>query len=157
MTPLKAGDRAPVFELTSDEGVKVQLSSLHGRKVVLYFYPKDDTPGCTKQACGFRDAYADLDSVEAVVVGVSPDSPESHAKFKRKYHLPFTLLSDPDHAVASLYGAWGEKTLYGKKYEGILRSHFVLDEEGLILDARIRVSPEDSVRLAREAVGGAAA
>ncbi len=156
MTPPKAGDRAPDFELTSDEGVKVRLSSLHGRKVVLYFYPKDDTPGCTKQACGFRDAYADLDSVEAVVVGVSPDSPESHVKFKRKFHLPFTLLSDPDHAVASLYGTWGEKTLYGKKYEGILRSHFVLDEEGLILDARIRVSPEDSVRLAREAVGGAA-
>ncbi|MCX6026837.1 MAG: thioredoxin-dependent thiol peroxidase [Chloroflexi bacterium] len=155
MTTLKPGDMAPDFELVSDEGTKVRLSSLRGRKVVLYFYPKDDTPGCTKQACGFRDAYADLESVEAVVVGVSPDSPESHTRFKRKFRLPFTLLSDPDHTVASHYGAWGEKTLYGKKFEGILRSHFVLDEGGVILDARIKVLPEDSVRFARETVGGA--
>ena len=155
MTTLKAGDIAPDFELTSDEGVQVRLSSLRGRKVILYFYPKDDTPGCTKQACSFRDAYADLESVDAVVVGVSPDSPESHEKFKRKYRLPFTLLSDPDHSVALQYGVWGEKSLYGKKYEGIVRSHFVLDEKGLVLDARIKVSPDDSVRLAREAVTSA--
>jgi len=155
MTTLKQGDMAPDFELVSDEGTQVRLSSLRGRKVVLYFYPKDDTPGCTKQACGFRDAHADLESVEAVVLGVSPDSPESHTRFKSKYQLPFTLLSDPDHTVASRYGAWGEKTLYGKKFEGILRSHFVLDEGGVILDARIKVSPEDSVRFARETVGGA--
>jgi len=154
MTTLKPGDMAPDFELVSDAGAKVRLSSLRGRKVVLYFYPKDDTPGCTKQACGFRDAYADLESVTAVVVGVSLDSPESHTRFKSKYRLPFTLLSDPDHSVASRYGAWGEKTLYGKKYEGILRSHFVLDEGGVILDARVKVAPEDSVRLAREAVSG---
>jgi len=100
MTTLKQGDMAPDFELVSDEGTQVRLSSLRGRKVVLYFYPKDDTPGCTKQACGFRDAHADLESVEAVVLGVSPDSPESHTRFKSKYQLPFTLLSDPDHTVA---------------------------------------------------------
>jgi peroxiredoxin Q/BCP len=155
MTPLKAGDMAPDFELPSDEGVQFRLSSLRGRKVILYFYPKDDTPGCTKQACSFRDAYADLESVDAVVVGVSPDSPDSHVKFKRKYRLPFTLLSDPDHSVASQYGVWGEKSLYGKKYEGIVRSHFVLDEKGVVLDARINVSPDDSVRFAREAVTSA--
>jgi len=155
MTTLKAGDIAPDFELTSDEGVRVRLSSLRGRKVILYFYPKDDTPGCTKQACSFRDAYSDLESVDAVVVGVSPDSPDSHVKFKRKYRLPFMLLSDPDHSVASQYGVWGEKSLYGKKYEGILRSHFVLDEGGIVLDAHIKVSPDDSVRLAREVVTSA--
>ncbi len=157
MTGVKVGATAPDFDLVSDEGTRVRLSSLRGRKVILYFYPKDDTPGCTKQACSFRDAYADLQSVDAVVIGVSPDDPQSHVKFKLKYHLPFTLLSDPDHAVASHYGVWGEKSLYGKKYQGIIRSHFVLDERGVVVDARIKVSPEDSVRLAREAVTAAAA
>src|SRR4030067_2068857 len=130
MTTLKPGDMAPDFELVSDQGTKGRFSSLRGRKVVLYFYPKDDTTGCTKQACGFRDVYADLESVKAAVVGVSPDSPESHTRFKSKHRLLFTLLSDPDHTVASRHGAWGEKTLYGKKVEGILRSHFVTAEAG---------------------------
>jgi peroxiredoxin Q/BCP len=157
MAEVKIGEVAPDFDLVSDQGTRVRLSSLRGRKVILYFYPKDDTTGCTKQACGFRDAYADLQTVEAVVIGVSPDDPQSHVKFKLKYRLPFTLLSDPDHAVASRYGAWGEKTLYGKKYQGVIRSHFVLDEQGVVLDARIKVSPEDSVRLARETVSSGAA
>ncbi len=156
MAGVKVGEAAPDFDLVSDEGKRVRLSSLRGRKVILYFYPKDDTTGCTKQACGFRDAYADLQSVDAAVIGVSPDNPASHVKFKLKYHLPFTLLSDPDHAVALRYGVWGEKSLYGKKYQGIIRSHFVLDEHGVVVDAHIKVSPDDSVRLAREAVTPAA-
>jgi thioredoxin-dependent peroxiredoxin len=156
MTGVKVGDTAPDFTLVSDEGKQVRLSSLRGRKVILYFYPKDDTTGCTKQACGFRDAYADLQSVDAVVIGVSPDDSQSHLKFKLKYHLPFTLLSDPDHTVALRYGAWGEKSLYGRKYQGIIRSHFVLDERGVVIDAHVKISPEDSVRLAREAVSTAA-
>ncbi len=107
------GDVAPDFELTNDAGEPVKLSSLRGKPVVLYFYPKDDTPGCTTQACGIRDVYGDFDRAGAVVLGVSPDDEASHTRFKEKYALPFTLLADPDHAVSEQYGAWGEKTYQG--------------------------------------------
>ena len=151
---IQVGKLAPPFTLPDQSGAPISLADFRGRDVVVYFYPRDDTPGCTKEACGFRDAWKQLGKQGVVVLGVSPDSEQSHAKFAKKYALPFTLLSDPDHTVASRYGAWGEKTLYGKKSEGILRSHFVLDEGGVILDARVKVAPEDSVRLAREKVSG---
>lgn len=143
--PLNVGDLAPDFELTTDSGATVKLSDFRGRRVVLYFYPKDDTSGCTTQACGFRDAYPVIEEQNAVVLGVSPDGVKSHQKFKTKYDLPFTLLVDEDHAVAEAYGAWGEKSMYGKKYMGVIRSHFVIDEQGRIADAQVKVSPTDSV------------
>lgn len=129
---LEPGDSAPDFELQSDAGETVRLSDLRGQKVILYFYPKDNTPGCTTEACEFRDRAADLESHGASVLGVSPDSIESHLKFKSKYELPFTLLSDPDHSVAAAYDAWGEKKMYGKTFEGILRTTYVIDEQGVV-------------------------
>ena len=126
------GAKAPDFSLPTHDGTKLKLSSLRGRPVVLYFYPKDDTPGCTKEACGFRDAKPRLAKHEAVVLGVSPDSPESHAKFRKKYSLPFTLLADEGHKVAEKYGAWREKNMYGKKSMGIARSTFIIDAEGRV-------------------------
>ncbi len=139
---LEAGSEAPDFTLEDDEGRKVSLSSFKGRTVVLYFYPKDDTPGCTKEACGFRDAYDDFLAKGAAVVGVSPDKAASHARFKSKHGLPFVLLADPDHAVLSAYGAWGEKSMYGKKYEGVLRSTVIIGPDGTIRRAFPKVSPE---------------
>jgi peroxiredoxin Q/BCP len=127
------GQPAPDFSLSSTSGQTVALRDLRGRKVVLYFYPKDDTPGCTREACDFRDNLARAESAGAVVYGVSRDSIASHDKFRAKYRLPFELLSDPDHALASKYGAWGEKTLYGKKIVGTIRSTFVIDEKGRVL------------------------
>ena len=154
VTPtLKVGDPAPDFELKSDTGDTVRLSDFRGRRVVLYFYPKDDTTGCTTQACGFRDAYPQIEERNAVVLGVSPDGEASHRKFKTKYNLPFTLLVDADHKVAEAYGVWGKKSLYGKEYDGIFRSHFVIDEEGKLADAQVKVSPTDSVARALEAIG----
>ena len=154
VTPtLKVGDPAPDFELKSDTGDTVRLSDFRGRRVVLYFYPKDDTTGCTTQACGFRDAYPQIEERNAVVLGVSPDSEASHRKVKTKYNLPFTLLVDADHKVAEAYGVWGKKSLYGKEYDGIFRSHFVIDEEGKLADAQVKVSPTDSVARALEAIG----
>jgi thioredoxin-dependent peroxiredoxin len=150
---LKVGDPAPEFELRTDRGETVRLSDFRGRRVVLYFYPKDDTTGCTAQACGFRDAYPRIEERNAVVLGVSPDSVTSHRKFKTKYDLPFTLLVDPDHRVAQAYGVWGKKSLYGKEYEGIIRSHFIIDEQGNLADVQVKVSPGDSVARALEALG----
>jgi peroxiredoxin Q/BCP len=124
------GESAPGFTLTSDTGHEVSLESLRGRPVVLYFYPKDDTPGCTAQACGIRDAWEEFQQAGAVVLGVSPDGEDSHAKFKEKYDLPFTLLADTDHQVADAYGVWGEKSYAGKTYMGVNRSTFVIDPEG---------------------------
>lgn len=129
---IEVGDKAVDFTLVTDEGDKLKLSSLRGRTVVLYFYPKDDTPGCTKEACGFRDLQAELEAAGVVVLGVSPDGPESHVRFRQKYRLPFTLLSDPQHAVAERYGAWREKNMYGKKTMGIARSTFIIDPEGRV-------------------------
>src|SRR5262249_52736527 len=127
---VREGDVAPDFTLTSDAGEAVTLSSLRGKPVVLYFYPRDDTPGCTKQACGIRDAYGEFQAKGAVVLGVSPDDEGSHVKFRDKYDLPFTLLADPDHAVADQYGVWGEKKFAGRKYMGVTRSTFVIDGDG---------------------------
>ena len=122
----------------------MRLSDFRGRKVVLYFYPKDDTSGCTTQACSFRDSYPEIEEQNAVVLGVSPDDAKSHQKFKTKYNLPFTLLVDQDHQIADQYGTWGEKSMYGKKYQGIVRSHFVINEAGEIVDVQYNVSAKDS-------------
>ena len=135
------GDSAPDFTLRSDAGDEVTLSSLRGRPVVLYFYPKDDTPGCTTQACGIRDAYGEFERAGAVVLGISPDDERSHEKFKQKYDLPFTLLADPDHAVAEQYGVWGEKSYQGRTYLGVMRSTFVVDADGVIRRVMHDVKP----------------
>jgi peroxiredoxin Q/BCP len=139
------GSKAPDFELPSDEGSTVRLSDLRGKPVVLYFYPKDDTPGCTAQARGIRDAWGELQRRGAVVLGVSPDSAESHVKFKEKYGLPFTLLADEDHAVSEEYGVWVEKRNYGKTYMGIERSTFVIDAEGNLAKVMRNVKPDEHV------------
>jgi peroxiredoxin Q/BCP len=140
---LEEGTIAPDFTLSADGGGEVTLSDYRGKKVVLYFYPKDDTPGCTTEACNFRDDYSEILTAGAVVLGVSPDSVTSHDKFRLKYQLPFALLSDPDHRVAETYGAWGEKKMYGKTYLGIIRSTFIIDEEGRIIKVFPRVRPKD--------------
>ena len=147
-TKLHVGDLAPDFTLPAEDGRQVRLSDYRGKRVVLYFYPQDDTPGCTTQACGFRDAYPQIEEQNAVVLGVSPDSEQSHRKFKTKYNLPFTLLIDPDHKVAEMYGAWGEKSNYGRTYTGIIRSHFVIDETGRLVDVQVGVRAKDSVERA---------
>ena len=146
------GKRAPDFTLRDDQGRPFKLSSLRGKKVILYFYPKDNTPGCTAQACGFRDRFEEIQEKNAVVVGVSPDSAASHVNFRSKYNLPFILLSDPDHKVAEKYGTWGEKVMMGRKYMGILRSHFVIDEQGKIVDAQVKVKADASPELAMQAL-----
>ena len=132
MAMIAEGRKAPLFELASSEGGELRLEDLRGKVVVLYFYPKDDTPGCTREACAFRDSQAALKKKGVVVLGVSGDSLASHQKFKVKYKLNFPLLSDPDKAVAKKYGAWGEKVLYGKKTIGMIRSTFVIDGEGVV-------------------------
>ena len=154
MARLNVGDVAPDFEALTDQNQSLRLSSLRGRKVVIYFYPKDDTPGCTTQACGFRDNFAAISEKNGVVLGISPDSVQSHVKFKNKFSLPFTLVADPDHKIAEAYGVWDKKSLYGKIVTGIVRSHFVIDEQGKIIDAKYKISPKDSVREAVELVGG---
>lgn len=152
MAKLAVGDQAPAFEALTDQGTKLHLHDLQGKRVILYFYPKDDTSGCTTQACGFRDHYLAIEEKNAVVLGVSPDNVASHQKFKTKYNLPFTLVVDQDHAIAEAYGVWGEKSMYGKKYMGIIRSHFVLDETGKLVDVQYKVSPTDSTKKAVEAL-----
>ena len=139
---VEEGKPAPDFELKSDTGETVRLSGLRGKPVVLYFYPKDDTPGCTTQACGLRDAYAELEREGAIVLGVSPDSEKSHVKFKEKYDLPFTLLADTDHAVAEQYGVWAKKKYMGRTYWGVLRSTFVIDADGNVKRTMHRVKPD---------------
>jgi peroxiredoxin Q/BCP len=137
------GQAAPDFTLPSDSGESVTLSQFRGSPVVLYFYPRDDTPGCTAQACGIRDAWGELQRKGAVVLGVSPDSPKRHAKFKEKYELPFTLLSDEQHDVAEAYGTWVEKRNYGKTYMGIERSTFVIDADGNVAKVMRKVKPAE--------------
>lgn len=149
---LKIGDPAPEFELISDQGQTVRPSDLRGKRVLLYFYPKDDTPGCTAQSCGFRDAHADLQSKNVFVLGISPDGVKSHQRFRAKYGLPFTLLADPKGRVARAYGVWAEKTFFGRKIHGVVRSHFVIDEGGRLADVQVRVSPDESVERALQAL-----
>jgi thioredoxin-dependent peroxiredoxin len=139
---IEEGRPAPDFTLTSDSGDAVTLSSFRGKPVILYFYPKDDTPGCTAQACGIRDAYGEFERAGAVVLGVSPDSEASHGKFRSKYDLPFTLLADPEHEVAAQYGVWVEKKNYGKTSMGIERSTFVIDADGNVARVMRRVNPK---------------
>jgi peroxiredoxin Q/BCP len=151
---IEEGQKAPAFALSSETGERVKLSDLRGSPVVLYFYPKDDTPGCTREACEFRDEYARFRQAGAVVLGVSPDDEASHVRFKEKYSLPFTLLADPDHKVAEDYGVWVEKTMYGKKRMGIKRSTFVIDTDGNVARAMYGVKPEGHADEVLEALPG---
>jgi thioredoxin-dependent peroxiredoxin len=148
----QVGHIAPDFALPDEYGNTVKLSSFRGKQVILYFYPADNTSGCTAQACGFRDNLPDIEEKNGLVIGISPDDAKSHQKFRTKYNLPFVLLSDPDHVVAEKYGAWGEKSMMGKTYMGVVRSHFVIDEQGKILDAQIKVKANDSPALAMQAL-----
>ena len=143
MITLKAGDTAPEFEAKIETGESIKLSDYKGKKVVLYFYPKDNTPGCTAQACNLRDNYEDLQAKGYVVLGVSQDSEKSHQKFIDKQSLPFPLIADEDHTVHNLYGTWGEKQMYGKTYMGTLRTTFVIDEEGKITEVIEKVKTKD--------------
>jgi peroxiredoxin Q/BCP len=149
---VEEGHEAPDFELTSDAGEQVRLSQFRGKPVVLYFYPRDDTPGCTAQACGIRDSYEDFEQRGAVVLGVSPDEESSHVKFKQKYGLPFTLLADPDHDVAEKYGVWGERKYRGRTYMGVERSTFLIDEDGRIAKVMRRVKPDTHASQVLEAL-----
>jgi peroxiredoxin Q/BCP len=140
--PLKPGDKAPAFNLVDQHGDKIRLSSFKGAKVLVYFYPKADTPGCTQQACGLRDILPKVSDTS--VVGISPDKPAKQLKFDEKYTLGFPLLADEDHAVAEAYGVWQEKSMYGRKYMGILRSAFLVDEKGKVEQAWYKISPKDT-------------
>lgn len=149
---LKPGSKAPAFDLPSDTGESVKLADLKGRKVVLYFYPKDDTAGCTVEACEFRDHWADVTRTGALVLGVSPDGVRSHEKFKAKFHLPFPLLADEEHRVAEKYGVWGEKSMYGRKYFGIHRTTFLIDEAGRVAKVFEKVKPKGHAQEVLEAL-----
>jgi peroxiredoxin Q/BCP len=155
MAKLHPGDAAPGFQLPDQRGNTVKLSDFSGQKLLLYFYPKADTPGCTRQACSIRDAREALRDLGLAVVGISPDQPGKQKKFDDKYGLAFPLLADPDHRVAEAYGAWGAKTMYGKKSMGIIRSSFLIDAAGKIVQAWYGVKPEDTVPKAQKALAGA--
>ncbi len=142
--PLKPGDKAPNFTLLDQHGETVKLSDHRGHKVLVYFYPRADTPGCTTQACGLRDVLGDIG--DSVVLGISPDPPEKQAAFDTKYSLGFPLLADEDHAVSGAYEVWGERSMYGRKYMGITRSAFLVDEQGNVAEAWYKVSPADTPR-----------
>ncbi|MEW6137717.1 MAG: thioredoxin-dependent thiol peroxidase [Thermodesulfobacteriota bacterium] len=150
MAMLKRGDNAPAFNLMDQDGKPVSLSDFKGKKILLYFYPKANTSGCTKQACSVRDAQSDLQDLGVVSLGISPDTPDAQRKFDQKHSLAFPLLSDPDHKVAELYGAWGEKKMYGKSFMGIVRSSFLIDEAGKIMGAWYKIKPESTVPEAKK-------
>jgi peroxiredoxin Q/BCP len=154
MARLNAGEAAPEFRLPDQHGRMVNLADFRGQKLLVYFYPKADTPGCTRQACSIRDARQELRDLGLAVVGISPDQPATQQKFDAKYGLAFPLLADPDHRVAEAYGAWGEKNMYGKKSLGIIRSSFLIDAAGKIVQAWYGVKPEDTVPLAQKALAG---
>jgi peroxiredoxin Q/BCP len=153
MAEIEKGSKAPDFKLAADDGSTVALKDLEGKKVVLYFYPKDDTPGCTTQACDLRDAMPKFEDIDAVVLGVSPDSVKSHQKFKKKFDLNFPLLADEDHKVAEAYGVWQEKNNYGIKALGIVRSTFLIDEQGKIIDVWRKVKAADHADWVAEKLG----
>ncbi len=148
------GDSAPDFELLNQDGKTIKLSDYRGKKVILFAFPKADTPGCTTQACGFREAFPKIEAGNGVVLGISPDEPKDLLKWKQKEKLPYDLLSDPDHTVLEAWGAWGEKVNYGKKYFGVIRSHWVIDENGVLTDEQLKISPEKSVEKAVGVVAG---
>ena len=152
MAMLDVGDRAPAFSLEDQSGRTVKLSDFKGKNVILYFYPKDDTPGCTREACAFRDEHSALQKAGAVVLGVSPDSGASHARFAGKYKLSFPLLADTDHAVSEKFGAWGEKSMYGRKFMGITRSTFLIDGSGKVARVWPKVKVDGHVDQVLEAV-----
>ncbi|MGD9695806.1 MAG: thioredoxin-dependent thiol peroxidase [Thermoleophilia bacterium] len=155
MARLEAGQRAPGFSLEADDGSTVDLADLAGSTVVLYFYPKDDTSGCTAQACEFRDLAPDYDAAGLRVIGVSPDPLKSHVKFRDKHGLPFTLLSDPDHAAAEAYGVWVQRSMYGRTFMGVERSTFVIGPDGVLRQALYRVKPKGHAASVLELVAGA--
>lgn len=154
MAKLKEGARAPAFTLVDQHGKKVKLSDYKGKRVVVYFYPRADTPGCTTQSCSLRDAMPDLKKLKAVVLGISPDTPEKQKKFDERYGLGFPLLADEGHKVASAWGVWGQKSLYGKKLMGIVRSAFVVDEAGKLAAVFYKISPKDTVPKVTQALAG---
>jgi len=141
--PLLAGNKAPDFSLMNESGQEFRLSDYIGKTVLLYYYPKDDTPGCTKEACNFRDDYSEYDKAGVTILGISPDTSKSHAKFKAKYELPFTLLADPDHQIASAYGVWGRRKFMGKEYDGILRTTFLIGPDSRIIKVFENVKPAE--------------
>lgn len=149
---LENGQPAPEFTLLNQNGEEVSLADFRGRNVILFFYPKADTPGCTTQACGFRDNWPIIRDANATVLGISPDNVADLAKWHKKMGFPYDLLADPDHKVADAYGVWGEKSMYGKTYMGIIRSHFVVDAEGNLADTQVKISPEKSVEKALKQV-----
>ncbi len=151
---LKIGDSAPDFELRSDENKTVKLSNFRGKRVVLFFYPKADTPGCTTQACGMRDNFPQIEAANGTVLGVSPDPVDKLAKWRAKENLPYNLLSDPEHVVAGAYGVWGEKNMYGRSYMGIIRSHFIIGPDGILEDVQYKVSPQKSIDTALKQLEG---
>jgi thioredoxin-dependent peroxiredoxin len=153
MTQLKEGAAAPMFKGMDQDGKWVSLDDFKGKKVVLYFYPKDDTPGCTAEACNLRDNYDNLLSRGFAILGVSPDNEKSHAKFKAKFDLPFSLIADPEATILNAYGVWGEKNMYGKKYMGVLRTTFILDEKGNILKIIDKVNTGDHTQQILELLG----
>lgn len=150
----KIGEKAPDFELPNQDGKMVKLSDFAGKKVVLFAYPKAGTSGCTTQACGFRDEFPKINAANTVVLGISPDEPKDQKKWKDAENLPYDLLCDTDHSVLDAWGAWGEKSMYGKTYWGVIRSHWVIGEDGTILDEQIKISPKDSVEKAVKALEG---
>ena len=154
MAQLSVGDRAPAFTLQDQNGKSVKLSQFKGKPLVVYFYPRADTPGCTQQSCNLRDALPQLKKLKAAVVGISPDPVAKQKKFDEKYGLGFPLLSDEDHAVADAWGVWGEKSLYGRKSMGIVRSAFVVDDKGKLAGVFYKVSPKDTVPKVTEALQG---
>jgi peroxiredoxin Q/BCP len=150
---ITAGSLAPEFTLQDENGLKHSLSDYRGKPLILYFYPKDDTPGCTTEACNFRDDYSKYQEAQVVILGLSPDTPRSHKKFKAKYDLPFTLLADEDHAICDLYGTWGPKKYMGKSYEGVFRTTFLIDSQGYIRKVFENVKPAEHSSEVLEALG----
>jgi len=150
--PISAGNPAPDFTLLDENGITRKLSDYRGQPVVLYFYPKDDTPGCTTEACNFRDDYSQYTQAGVVILGVSPDSPKNHIKFKEKYHLPFTLLADEAHKVCELYGVWGRKKMMGREYDGVFRTTFLIDRQGKLVQVFEAVKPAEHSKEVLEAL-----